>query len=442
MRGFYNRYLFLYGLLIPAFILFVKGTSLLYLLSAGLIVLVIVIHKGRIRFSFKRLDILYTVFVGVSVFSTLSAALYNEPDQWKWQAFVFFVYSILMFFVYVFLETESTARIRRIVLGLRWGFLLNIIYGYIQYFLYRFFLYDINEAIFGRILKTVSTASHYHYGELVPTGFTWHPGAFAPILVGAYCMFYDNYLVKLLIIGISMLTKSSTCILGVIVCVLLEAAFRLYKARKRFHKRIVIVVCVIVLILVFVFTQAGFVSLAVSEIERLFQRVQGTNAAERNDLSTYYHMRYYTGLREVLRHANPIQILFGIGGGCSGHAFMLAFGQYTGMAPWDVESQIVADMISYGLAGFIILSLWMLRMMKRGAKIDKRYTMFLLSLIMMSFAYNVRFSWVLAFLFLISIFIRRELNICGAKKPADLDKTQERLGKDGGFEWIRVEGRP
>lgn len=411
MRGFYNKYLFLYGLLIPAFILFVKGTSLLYYLSAGQIVLMIGIHKGRIKFSFKRLDILYTIFVGVSVFSTLSAVLYNEPDQWKWQAFVFFVYSFLMFFVYAFLEKESTARIKRIVLGLRWGFLLNIILGYIQFFLYRFFRYDINEAIFGKILKTVSTASHYHYGELVPTGFTWHPGAFAPILVGAYCMFYDNYLVKLLILGISVLTKSSTCILGVIVCVLLEAAFRFYKARKQFRKRTVIVICAIVLILVFVFIQAGFVSMAVSEIERLFQRVQGIYAANRNDLSTYYHVRYYTGLREVLGHANPIQILFGVGGGCSGHAFMLVFGQYAGMAPWDVESQIVADMISYGLVGFAVLSLWMLRMIKYGSKIDKRYTMFLVSMIIMSFTYNVRFSWVLAFLFLISVFIRRKLNI-------------------------------
>ncbi len=413
MKALYKYYLFLYGFLMPMYILFIKGTSFIYLLSVGLIVIVVVYNCGKIKYSLKKQDGVYIVFFLVTLFSTIIGILFSRPDQWKWQAFVFFAYSVVLFAIYYFLQRESGFAIARIVSGLRIGLLVNVIYGYVQVLLDKLFRLDINDLIFVKALKMVNTSSHYHFGKLVPSGFTWHPGAYAPILVTAYCMFYDNFLVKAMIIGMAFLTKSSTCSVGVVICVLLEGFFRIRKADLKVQIRTMITLSVVLIAASVVAVKSGLISLAVSEIERVFSRVQTANVYVADNFSTYYHVRYYLGIGKIASHANILQILFGIGGGCSGYAFMRVFDQYVGMPPWDVESQVIADLISYGVIGFVLLSVWMIRAVKRGSKIDNRYTIFFLSVFTMFLTYNIRFSWVLVFLFLIQISIKKRVSIWG-----------------------------
>lgn len=411
MNKIHEKCLFLYGFFMPMIILFIKGTSLLYIFSAGLIVIELLYNQMRFSFGIIRRDNTFLLFFCVSVLSTVSAVLYNTPIQWKWQAFVYLVYSAVLVFVYILLEGKATEKLTKIICGLKISLLANVLYGYVQLLFGKTLGIDINYLLFTKYLGTVQNASHYHYGELVPTGFAWHPGAFAPIIVLAYCMFYNNIIVKILIIVIAFLTKSSTCTIGVVISVILEGCFRIKHLSPTVRKRTLTVSGIILAVAIVLIIQPKMIKIAFSEIQRLIERVQKANSGTAIDMSTYYHARYYTGFGDIISHANIVQLLFGVGGGCSGYAFVKVFQQYINMAPWDVESQLVADIISYGFFGFVLLSLWQFKMFRKGAKIDNRYIIFFLSFLSMSFTYNVRFSWMLVVLLLMNIFISRGINI-------------------------------
>ncbi len=407
----------------------IGGTDLVvYLSMIGLTILLLSrVFKGNIVVKKAGIDKLYLMFFLSSLCTLLSTRIFSVQPSWQWQAFVFFVYYFILYLFYFFVSITAGDAYAPFINGIKYGTLIQIIYGYIQFLAYSFLSVDLNDLIFNRTLHLVEKASHYNYGVLVPSGFSWHPGTLAPLLVIAYCMFLNNFYVKILIITLSVLTQSSTCVIGAIAVVGLEIFFSAIDKRKEKKKRdrktIILILIGAVIILIAV-SQFNIIENAGNELLRIITRFQ--NRQSNNDYSTYYHMRYYTGLWEVAKSANFVQLLFGIGGGCSGYPYTRLFGQYVNHQPWDVESQIVADLINFGIVGFIILYTWMIKMAIAGYKLDRRYVICIVALLLESFTYNVRFFWVLIFLMFMHISIIRKENMWVLENNGR--KTQKQTG--------------
>ena len=78
---------------------------------------------------------------------------------------------------------------------------------------------------------------------------------------------------------------------------------------------------------------------------------------------------------------------------------------------WEVESQIIADLINHGIVGFMLLYYWIIRIAIKGYKIDRRYSICITGILIESITYNVRFMWVLLFIMFLWISILKNKNI-------------------------------
>lgn len=415
-----NIYMIILGFLSPVYILMVNGTSfIVYLLLLGFVVLFIHMftsNKAKIRKN--RIDTLYFWIFLSSISTLLSAVLFMEIDQWKWQAITFFIYYSIFYFFYFLLCNETSDFVSGYCSGLKKIIIVQVAFCYIQYIVYTVFGIDINDIVFNETLHMVEKASHFYYGEYVPTGFSWHPATLAPLLVIGYCFYYKNNFIKLFLIGAAILTKNSTCLLGIAVCIIYDIINSIMKVRREGSrlgwKSILSLLCVICLIAYFiVFTD--FMQLFSDQLLRLFNRVLNNNISV-TDISTYYHVRYITGIWDIIKVANPLQILFGTGYGCSGYAFVKVFHQYTNIAPWDIECQVSADLISRGIIGFILTYIWIFKIIKKGKKIDHRYILCMVALLIQYFTYNICFMWVLIFQMIIYLAVREKINIWNLKR--------------------------
>ena len=410
------KYFYIFGLLASVYILMIGGTSFVVYLTLAAIAVMLIggAFANKLKISKRKFDSLYFAFFISSLFTLLSSRIYTSYPEWKWQGFVFFIYYSILFAFYFLGKSEKADIVSPFICGLKVCVLIQVAYGYLQFLLYTVFSVDINNFLFNQTFHIVKEASHYNYGVLVPTGFSWHPGTLAPLLVIGYCLYKDKFYIKALIVGLAFLTQSSTCVIGVIAVVGLELVFRIIDRRKdnkKSQKRTIIGIGIAIVALVVALTATNIWELISFEISRLWFRFQNRYIASGSDLSTFYHMRYYTGLGEIASRSSFLQILFGVGGGCSGYPFVKVFSQYVSYMPWDVEAQIVADLIDYGIVGFSILYIWIFRLIKRGYKLDRRYAICLIAILAESVTYNVRFMWVLIFMMIMNISISAKINV-------------------------------
>lgn len=411
-----SNYFFFYGLLAPAYILLIRGTSfIVHLTIIGIFVLIIKGCLGKgLRIKKTQIDKLYIFFYCSSFMSLLCSRVYTDLPEWKWQALVFFIYYTILAVFYFLASSAKKDIITAFIKGLKYGALVQVIYGYLQFFLYTFFSLDINDLIFNKSMHLVEKASHYNYGVLVPTGFSWHPGTLAPLLVIGYCLYYNNLLVKFLIIGLAFLSQSSTCVIGIIAVLTLDFSFRLIdrrKLNKKSSRKTILTAGITIVAILIIISQTSLMDTISNEFSRLISRFANRSVASTSDLSTFYHMRYYSGLPEIASKSNIFQMLFGVGSGCSGYPFVKVFGQYIYAQPWDVEAQIVADIVNYGIVGFTILYAWIIRIIIKGYRIDRRYSLCMVAILAESFTYNVRFMWVLVFFMFLNMSVNKKQNI-------------------------------
>ena len=398
-------YMFIFGLLSTNYFLMIGGKSFVFFFEIGTICIMLTFHS---KIKIKSIDKVYVLMIVLSLFTLISNLLYtNYTDQWKWQALAFFIIGVVAFFFYVIVYENKIEYIYAFWKGFKISIFIQVIYGYLQYIASFLGDIDLNELLFRKITPHEGSLSHFYYGELVPSGFSWHPGTYAPLLVIGYWIFNDKIIIKLLIIGIAVLTKSSTCVLGILTCVIIDFVYANQLTKKKILRCFLIV-----LISIFIIISTKIGNELVTEVEKLFNRITTSATVSASyDMSSYYHKRYYTGVFKIAENANVIQLFFGCGDGCSGYPFVKIFGQYKDNAPWAIESQIMSDLISKGLLGFGTLYYWIANIAIKGRKIDRRYMACIIALMVESITYNIAFVWVILFEIILSICVKKKTNI-------------------------------
>ena len=405
----YDVELLFLGVVSPIYFLMVRGTQFIFFALIFVIVFGF-IKRRSLKINIIR-DRLYVLLFICSTVSMLSGAIFNiDPDRWKWQAIVFWIYNTIIFAFYIIGSGFSESGIKAFFYGFKLCAICQVIYGYFQYFGYTFFKLDLNQVLFGKILGIDRPLSHYNYGVLVPSGFSWHSGTLAPLLVILYCMSTNSPFLKTLILGIAALTQSSTCMLGVTCCVLIDSVDKLLNINVKAQKKTIAYFFIAATIGIWALIKFGMAHIILNEIKRLILRALTKSSISR-DISSYYHKRYYFGLLDIAQKSNVLQLLFGYGEGCSGYPFVKVFGQYATNSPWVVESEIANRLLNRGIIGLVLTYAWLIRIVKKGRKISKEYVKCFAALFLESVTYNIGFFWVVVVEIMLQLAVKKNINI-------------------------------
>lgn len=152
----------------------------------------------------------------------------------------------------------------------------------------------------------------------------------------------------------------------------------------------------------------GILSTIIQKIIDIYERSTGIVY---DGGSANAHIRYYTAYPQVVDNENIIQIFFGYGTGNSGYPISKLFGQYAELKSWVVESDVMNQLYSNGIIGFIFYYGFLLYIAIRGYRLDRRYFILMTGLIITGITYNIQFDWIVYIEFLLYLMVKFKVNL-------------------------------
>ena len=202
---------------------------------------------------------------------------------------------------------------------------------------------------------------------------------------------FDKWYVWAIVLSISVLSSSST----LIVCMSMVMMFKVIDyLTKHFYEIKLNQKSAIIAILVMVFVTIGFFKIGGHIVVKNKFLELLTRLTERSDASTMAHMNYYTSLPVIYRHFSFLEKLFGWGIGRSGNVFTTYFGMYKSIGDWSIESDPMNFLYSLGIFGMFLFYLFLINVMIKGWKIDRKAVVFIAILLVCGFLYAVQYIWV------------------------------------------------
>ena len=329
---------------------------------------------------------------GELILATLVGAVFNPILSYKKSAMFMGGMSFLTYFTCLYIN-EQVKKISYTVRLIKDAFkamaLVQVVWVPIQYVVHLVSGLDINNLVFVNLLHFTEDASFVRAWEWFPAGCCHHPAVIAPMFVIAYCLF-DSLPLKLLIIFDSLICGSSTAFVGVFVTALLLFFNRLFKKKKVLKRKQLIIAGIVIIVSVLVIAQTNVWTAITQRIFYLYARTSGIS----KDSSTSAHFQYYLDYLEIVKRSNIFQILFGCGEGCSGMWASQMYGRYSTLGNWAIECDIVNILVNRGIVGFTLFYLFMFRMIIKGWKINKCYSIVTIAIFIQGFGYNVQWEYI------------------------------------------------
>ena len=404
----YDRSVFLLVLFSTFMVVQFKIVDLFWVLQILFFMVYIILTKNKQIIIDKWILILYIIW-GLS---TVVCLVSNIPLSYKKNSIIAFFHLIPIFLsILVFsrhIGSESFVEsIRKAVI---FSCIIQLIWCFIQFLLYKSMFIDLNQIIFRDILHLVENPSQYKLGVYHPSGMCWHSAFMAPVTIVAF-VFSKNYFIKILAIIDAVICNNATAMIGMCVCLAISACFYLFdfwrKRIKTIKKGTIIGIVVGIMAIVVILMNTDIFFVLIQKIINIYERATGIS----RDGSSIAHIRYFTAFPKVVEDENIIQVFLGYGTGNSGHPISKLFGQYADLKSWVVESDIMNQIYSSGIFGFLIFYGLLLYIAIRGLKIDKRYFILMISLILAGITYNIQFHWVIFIEFLMYFCVRKGINI-------------------------------
>ena len=388
----------------PMLVLQIKGKELFLILQIVFII--------AMCFKYKKIVLIKSpLVVGIFIelfISGFLAGLSSMPENYKKTAINLAIMLIPLYFVMCCIKKllkSGTNVIEIVVRTLKLAVIVELIWIALQLLFYRSAGIDINKMIFVDTLHLVENASFIRSWVWYPSGLSWHSAALAPLFVIGY-LFFENMIIRILIVLESFFCGNSTTLLGVCLCALLLFLRNIYFTKKIKKKKIIGIGCIIVIfIAALCLTDIGEKLLQI--VANLWIRLFGTE----KDASTAAHFGYYSDYIKIIKNSSVLQFIFGYGYGCSGYTITSLYGRYADGGTWAIESDYVDILVSRGIVGFLGYYMFLLYILIKGGKIDSRYFIFMLVILFQGFGYNIQFDY----LFFIELFmflcIKMNINI-------------------------------
>lgn len=405
--------LYLTGILMPCQIIAFKVIPLF-------LIAFILFFIFKTVLSAKMVGRIYGFYImGLTLISGFMMYIGSLPNEWKESSrnqIILYLVIVLVLFL-KFNDNE----IAELIKGLRVGLFINIIWGFIQFVLFSFANFDINDVIFNKILSMREEATTFNnsLNTICITGLNWHPAQLVPIIILAYFL-YDSILLRCLLIILAFISTNTTCIITLVLC--LGTSFIKYNANRKVGKESMHVntkAFLIILALIMIVTLAingDVVSYFMDNAKRVITRVSSAYTGININNSTRLHLRYYTAYPLIFSYYGFKNALFGIGFECSGYPFTELFGQYMGMKSWHVESDLINFLVGRGIIWTISHYALLFIIVVKGRKISPKYAMIVLLLMGCGIFYNNNFLWVEFLIYILFIVINNNYNIFGSIK--------------------------
>lgn len=384
--------LILTGVLLPSQILAIKIIPFFVITLICWYVIKILLTK-KILFSLFNCVLISLTFVMM-----ILMLIGNLPSGWKESSRnQLILYLVIIFSLFIKLSKDD---IEVLIIGLKKGVIINIVWSIIQFVLNSFQGLDINDFIFNQILHIRDEASTIKYGYgLTITGLNWHPAQLVPIIIIGYYLF-DDVKIKIILAILAMLSTNSTCIIAIGLCFFLDIIKKLFtKKRNKISVRDLLIL-VLGGIGIFAFLESNLFLVFIDRINEVFIRINSIRTANNMTNSSILHLRYYIAYPSIIKKYGILSFLFGIGFECSGYPFSVLFRQYNALKSWHVESDIINDLIGRGVIWTIINYGMLFYIALRGKKIDVKYLQMIVVLIICGIFYNNQFLWVELFLYI------------------------------------------
>lgn len=292
--------------------------------------------------------------------------------------------------------------------------LVQIVWCFIQFMLYKVFLFDLNQFCFVDTLHLVESATFFKGNlEFMPSGLCWHPIIMAPILILAYFLF-NHIVMKIVVLLEAMLIGNATVLIVVLLCIFMDLVRSGLRILRKGRVRKVILISIIaaaaVFLILLLFTH--LLDPVWEKLSLLLERIVGASGDE----STEAHIRYYSGYPLVVQNSSILQFFFGYGEGCSGYPYGMMYDQYRYLSSWAVETDVMNILVSRGVIGFLLFYGFLAQIAVRGRKIDYRYVFFVICIIVGGITYNVQFSWLVFVELLMTAAISDGISLFGEPK--------------------------
>lgn len=313
----------------------------------------------------------------------------------------------------IFHKKETVYWIKK---GLKIACAIQFVYIPIQYVFYHIVNIDINKVIFVDTLGLVSSASFIRDWVWYPSGLTNHSAIIAPLMILGLVLFKNMYF-RLLIIMDSFICGSSSAIVGVCVTLLLMFFCRIIEKNRnsRVKRKALLSVMVIILFLAVTLLTTNALDIITNKIGYIIIRLFGSS----KDSSTNAHLMYYYKYPFVFKNNSLLQNLFGYGYGCSGYIFSMLDNRIN-IGNWAVETDIMDRLYSLGIIGFVLYYSFLSKILVRGYRIDKKYTIVTIAIIIQGFGYNVQWDYIFLIELIFYICIKKKISFfntgCSRKK--------------------------
>lgn len=381
-----NLALFLMGLTSTFMILQFYNHGIVWFLGT-LSATVIIITKRKINV--KIFDVPFFLFL-ISLLLTVRFAVVSV------------VSTAMLFLIALQLQSCHKKEFHIFIQGVKVSCLFNICWCILQFILFKFINFNINDFLFIDTFHMVEKASFDKY----LTGMAWHPINLAPVLLLSV-LFFDNWIVWGMCFFIAVNASSSTTILALVMAFFLLRMKDIkltYKLKKSLpvHQSMIIIIGAFILVIALYF----LFPVILDELQRLLNRVSGST-----DRSTYLHKRYYTSVFYVFANSKPYDILFGCGYHQSGLVFSRLFNQFTRLTSWSVESDPMDYLYGNGIIGFSLFYTFLIGNLIRSWFSDYKLFCFYAVIIVCGIAYNCQFEWVMMLELIFEVMRKKGINV-------------------------------
>lgn len=404
MRNYIRYFLYIMVIVSPMFVVQIKEKQLFLWLQILFVVIMFISYR---RFYIAKSIFIIGIFIEpfiAAIFATTS----SMPDVYRRAAINLPIMSIPLYCVVCYLYKMIKSKIdviSVIIKALKVAIVVEVVWFFVQLFLYKIVGIDINQIIFVDTLHTVTNASFIRDWVWYPSGLSWHSVVLAPLFVMGMLLF-DNIFFRIVIVLEAFLCGNSTTLLGVMLCIMLLMIRTIYNQKIEITtKKLVGIIIVVILVCIMASTPDIMDKLS-QVIINLWTRLFGMD----KDASTAAHLSYYSDYIHILKRSKLSQIIFGYGCGCSGYTITELYGRYSDVGIWAIECDYINILVSRGIVGFISYYSLLVYIMLKGLKIDVRYFIFIFVILFQGFGYNIQFDYLLLVEIIMFISIRENIN--------------------------------
>lgn len=361
--------------------------SIFMWLEVVFLIHVILMKKKILRVKAPHLNAIYISLLITCLFSLVSSISVNYKRASIRNTITFLLSYVIIAYINNLNLDRAIVVYKRLGKAIIMMCNLQCMWCIIQFLLYRLYLVDINNWIFHESLGMLDIASAYKFGELLPSGLTWHPGVMAPIIAIAFFL-NTSIAWKYIALLAGVLTGNATCLIATAICIGFELIIFLLDKKVSRKKFVILIFLIILVVILSIVT--GFYNTIYDSITYVVQRIFGITDTN----STNAHIMYFTEYPNIVRHSSFLQVMFGYGKGASGYPFSILYYFQTYAKSWSVECDVMDILVSRGIVGFGIYYIFLIENMLKGRKVNIKYLFLQLTILLEGITYQVQYDWV------------------------------------------------